>query len=226
MYLGKTSITLKQKQKNMNWKIKSLILATVFTFSFAVGANMIVPSLQLPAPVSAETIEVSNPLGVDNVKDLSSQIQKYLLMIVGGIAIIFIAVSGILYIIGGATGNDGMVDMAKKGLMGAIAGLVIVIGAQMILSEIYFIVLGKELDFNNLSASQILMRLINFLLAIVGTLFLISMITGGIWYFAAGGDESKTELGKKTVRYSIIGITIAIAAMVVLRQIDKIITGG
>lgn len=211
----------------MSRKIKTFMISAVFALSIVAGVNTPITAFQpLLNTVNAESIEVPNPLGVDNVKDLSAQIQEYLLLIVGGIAIIFIAVSGILYIIGGATGNDGMVDMAKKGLIGAIAGLVIIVGAQMVLSEVYYIVLGKELDFNNLSASEILMRLINFLLAIVGTLFLISMLVGGIWYFMGGADESKVELGKKTVRFSIIGLVIAVSAMIVLRQIDRIITGS
>jgi len=180
-----------------------------------------------PLPlVQAETIEVPNPLNYSDVNSLSSQIRSYLLLIVGGIAIIFIAVSGILYVVGGATMNEGMINMAKKALIGSIAGLVIIMAANMLLQEIYYIVLGKTLDFNNLSAKEILMRLVNFLLAIVGILFLISMLIGGIWYFASGGDESRAELGKKTIRYSIIGLVIALAAMILLRQINRIITGA
>ncbi|MFH1182631.1 MAG: hypothetical protein V1690_00005, partial [Candidatus Moraniibacteriota bacterium] len=171
-------------------------------------------------------IAVENPLEYENVNDLATQIRSYLLYIVGGIAIVFIAVSGILYIVGGATMNEELVNMSKKALVGSIAGLVIILAANMILQEAYFIVLGQELSFDNLSASQILVRLINFLLAIVGTLFLISMILGGIWYFMGGADETKVELGKKTLQYSIIGITVALAAMIILRQIDRIITGG
>jgi hypothetical protein len=177
-------------------------------------------------PVQAETIAVENPLEYDNVNKLSEQIRSYLIKIVGGIAIAAIAVSGILYIIGGATMNENMVNISKKALVGAIAGLVIILAANMILQEAYYIVLDKKLSFDNLSASQILVRLINFLLAIVGTLFLISMLVGGIWYFVGGADETKVDLGKKTIQYSIIGLTVALAAMIVLRQIDKIITGG
>ena len=211
----------------MSWKIKSALLTTVFAISLLIGAQCPVPGLQcIVSTAIAETIEVPNPLEYDNVNDLASQIRTYLLYIVGGIAIVMIAVAGLMYIIGGSTGNDSMVDLGKKGLIGAIAGLVIILGAGMLINEVYFIVTGSEYNFDNLSASQILMRLINFLLAIVGTLFLISMLIGGIWYFAAGGDESKVAVGKKTVRYSLIGLTIAVAAMIVLRQIDRIITGS
>jgi|GEM_PF-1873650 len=208
--------------------LKIFIAALVFAVSAGFGAMTPVSSLSLPIHLvaNAETIEVPNPLEYSTVEDLSSQIRSYLLLIVGGIAIVMIAVAGIMYIIGGATGNDGLVEMGKKGVIGAVAGLVIVLGASMILSEVYFIVTGSEYSFDNLSASQILVRLINFLLAIIGTLFLISMIIGGIWYFSAGADESKIELGRKTVTYSIVGIGIALAAMVVLRQINVIITGS
>lgn len=211
----------------MSWKIKSALLTMVFALSLIVGSQCPVPGLQcILSTAVAETIEVPNPLEYDNVNDLASQIRTYLLYIVGGIAIVMIAVSGLMYIIGGSTGNDSMVDLGKKGIVGAIAGLVIILGAGMLINEVYFIVTGSEYNFDNLSASQILMRLINFLLAIVGTLFLISMLIGGIWYFAAGGDESKVAVGKKTVRYSLIGLTIAVAAMIILRQVDKIITGS
>lgn len=213
----------------MSWKTKIITISIVFLSSVIAGYEtpaMTVQSLALIPSAMAETIEVPNPLEYDTVEELSDQIRTYLLLIVGGIAIIFIAIAGILYIIGGATGNDGMIEMGKKGVMGAIAGLVIILGAGMLINEIYFIVTGNEYSFEDLSASQILVRLINFLLAIVGTLFLISMIIGGIWYFAAGADESKVELGKKTVRYSLIGITVAAAAMVVLRQIDRLVTGN
>lgn len=210
----------------MQKKIKLLLITFVSLFCITCPCLLAVSFFTLTPTAQAETITVENPLDYDNVNDLSTQIRSYLLVLVGGIAIVFIAVSGILYIVGGATMNEGLVNMSKKALIGSIAGLVIILAANMILQEAYFIVLGEELDFDNLSASEILVRLINFLLAIVGTLFLISMIIGGIWYFLGGADESKVELGKKTFKFSIIGLTIALAAMIILRQIDKIITGG
>jgi hypothetical protein len=216
-----------QALKKLNTKMlqKTKIIALFLVSALCISCFMFQVSSFMPS-VQAETIRVENPLEYDNVNSLAEQIRSYLLYIVGGIAIVFIAVSGILYIVGGATMNEGLINLSKKALIGSIAGLVIILAANMILQEIYFIVLGEELDFDNLSASEILMNLINFLLAIVGTLFLISMIVGGIWYFMGGADETKVELGKKTLQYSLIGITIALAAMVLLRQIDRIITGG
>ncbi|MFH1182633.1 MAG: hypothetical protein V1690_00015 [Candidatus Moraniibacteriota bacterium] len=173
----------------------------------------------------ADNIIVESPITPTSLTELVTLLRSHLLYLVGGIAIVFIAISGILHILGGALGQTEWITKAKKTLVWTVSGLVIILSANMIISELNYIVTGTELNFDNLSATQILVRLINFLLAIVGALFLISMIIGGIWYFTASTDESKVELGKKTVRGSIIGITIALAAMVILRQIEKIITG-
>lgn len=174
----------------------------------------------------AVTIEAKNPLEYSDVNSLAAQIRKYFLLIIGGIAIVFLAVSGILYAVGGMTMNEGMINASKKALVGAVLGLAVILAANTILQELYYIVLGKNLKFENLSAKEILLRLTNFLLAILGTIFLIMTIVGGIWYFAGGGDESKVELGKKTFIRSVIGLTIALSAMIIIRQIDKIVTGG
>jgi len=173
----------------------------------------------------AQGVTVENPLEVSTVDEVATRVQQYLIRLVGGIAIVFIVLSGILYIIGGSIGSEDMISWAKKGFFGAIIGLVIILGAGMMLYELYYIVGGESLDINALSAKEILQRLISFLLAIVGLLFLIATIIGGIWYFTAGADESKMELGKKTFTYSLIGLTIALAALILIRQIAGIIGG-
>jgi MFS family permease len=181
----------------------------------------------LARTAQAVTIGVENPLGYETVEDLvNNSIRPYLMYIVGGVTIVFIAVSGILYILGGAGQNENMIRWSKMSLFGAILGLVVILAAPIIIDELYFIVTGQQKNFSELSASQILMRAINFLLAIVGIIFLISMLIGGIWFFAAGSDESKLELGKKTLRNSIIGLVVALAAMIIIRQLDRLITGG
>ncbi len=199
------------KIKKIGFNLLSLIIATVF--------------LSLTARAATD-IGIENPLKFETVDQVSTSVQEYLLYLVGGIAIVFIAISGILYIVGGATQNDNLISLSKKALIGAIVGLIIVVGAKIILDELYYIIAGQSKDLTQLSASQIVLRIINFLLAIVGTLFLISMLVGGVWYFMGGVDESKVELGNKTLTASLIGITIALSALLVIRQVEKIIGGG
>ena len=67
--------------------------------------------------------------------------------------------------------------------------------------------------------SQIATNVLNFLLSIVGILAIIMLVVGGIMYLTAAGDEDRIDSGKKIVKYSIIGIVVALAALVIVSQI-------
>ncbi|MFH1182943.1 MAG: hypothetical protein V1690_01630, partial [Candidatus Moraniibacteriota bacterium] len=88
---------------SLKTKITTCLLISVASISLCFELQVTSYKLQVTSPTAqAETIAVENPLEYENVNDLATQIRSYLLYIVGGIAIVFIAVSGILYIVGGA----------------------------------------------------------------------------------------------------------------------------
>ena len=45
------------------------------------------------------------------------------------------------------------------------------------------------------------------------------LVVGAFMYLTAAGDEDRIDTGKKIVKYSIIGIAIALAALVLVRQV-------
>ena len=208
----------------MSIKTKKLLFNLAFS-SFFLFFLTLIATIFSHGLVKAETIGVDNPLEYDDVNSLASQIRSYLLMIVGGIAIVFIAISGILYIFAGITGNDNLVGSSKKALLGSVVGLIVILMANILLDEVYFIVLGQQLSFAELSIKDILVRLVNFLLAIVGTLAVITFVIGGIWYLFGGADQDKIQRGKQTVKYGIIGIVVALSGIIIIRQISAIIGG-
>lgn len=53
---------------------------------------------------------------------------------------------------------------------------------------------------------------INVVLSLVGVLFMILMIYGGLMWMTAGGDDKKVEKAQDTIRAGIIGLVIVIAA--------------
>jgi glucose uptake protein GlcU len=59
------------------------------------------------------------------------------------------------------------------------------------------------------------------LLGIAGILALIMIVIGGIVYLTSAGDPERADRGKKTFTYSVIGIIIALSAMVIIRQIAE-----
>jgi len=201
----------------MNTKTKLTAVITFLTLSL----------LAILIPEALANIEVKNPLNIGTVDELSTSIRSRLMLLVGGLGILFVVIAGIIYIIAGINGSEETATWAKKGLFGAVAGTAIIVGGGMILYEIYYIVGGEGLDIDGaLSAREILKRLIDFLLAIIGFLFLIAALVGGIMYLTSAGDQSKADLGKKTFQYGVIGITIALASLIIIDQIDKIVRGG
>ena len=73
--------------------------------------------------------------------------------------------------------------------------------------------------------AQIILNVLRLLLSIVGSLAIISIVIGAIWMFSAGGDKERYELGKKTVIYSIVGVTVVLISVIVLNQIKTLIGG-
>jgi glucose uptake protein GlcU len=56
-------------------------------------------------------------------------------------------------------------------------------------------------------------------LSIVGVVALIMLVVGAFMYLTAAGEEDRIDTGKSIVKYSIIGIAIALAALVLVRQV-------
>ena len=113
-------------------------------------------------------------------------------------------------------------ETAKKCILAAMVGLALGIAAPAFLKEIASILgwgtVPPEVS-TSLSLIQIATNVLNFLLTIIGILAIIMLIIGGIMYLTAAGDEDQIDRGKKIVKYSLIGITIALAALVLVRQV-------
>lgn len=75
-------------------------------------------------------------------------------------------------------------------------------------------------------ASELVIRIIEILLAIAGLIAVIFLIVGGFRYVTAGGNEEASESAKKTITNAIIGIIIIILAFVIVRVIANAIIGG
>jgi hypothetical protein len=69
----------------------------------------------------------------------------------------------------------------------------------------------------------ILVKIVNWLLAIVGLVALIAFIVSGLQYFFAAGDERSMETAKRNVEYSILGIIVALSGFVIVQAIDAIL---
>lgn len=169
---------------------------------------------------SADTIEFINPLKFETVEQVLTSLLNALQGIIVALAIVFIVIGAVLYIT--SAGDEDRIKTAKKAITASIIGLAIGIAAPTFLKEIYTILGAKDIPSDISGATPIatiVLNVLNFLLAIVGTLTLIMLIVGAIMYLTAAGDEDRIDKGKKLIKYAIIGIVVALAALVIVKQI-------
>lgn len=203
--------------------MKKRILSMIFFMAIA--------QIILLAPVFAAvededgSIEFTNPLDFKNVEGLLASVMSTFQSMIVVLCLIFFIWSAIVYIT--SAGSDERVKSAKSGMSAALIGLVLGIAAPSILKTIAEVLKWKEISSELKSArsfSDISLSVLQFLLGIVGVLGLIMIVVGGIMYFGAAADEKSVETAKKTVKYAVIGTALALASLVIVKQIAVLLT--
>lgn len=172
---------------------------------------------------SSTSIEFKNPLTYSSISQVLTSLLSNLKSVVIVIAIIFIVLGGLMYMLSG--GNEKTITRAKACIGGAIIGLAIVMAAPIFLNEIIAI-FGGSSEFSTGSSTRLKTVAENVLTALLSGLGIIAIITlvfGGQQYLTSFGDEKKIESAKKIVTYAIIGIIIALAALVIVRQVGALL---
>ncbi|MBP5993669.1 MAG: hypothetical protein KA731_02050 [Candidatus Moranbacteria bacterium] len=73
------------------------------------------------------------------------------------------------------------------------------------------------------SLADVLLNVLDFVLSIVGIIAILSLALSGVLYIASGGDASQAEKAKRYAGASVIGLLIALGALIIVRQIGKLI---
>lgn len=74
--------------------------------------------------------------------------------------------------------------------------------------------------------SDLLINFMNWLLGIFGTLAIIAFVISGVQYLTAAGDDDTISAAKRNVKYSIIGILVALSGLVILTAISTFLGGA
>lgn len=122
-----------------------------------------------------------------------------------------------------SAGNESRITMAKGAILASVIGLAIGIAAPSFLKEVYIAIGWKDKLPGEVSGSlslvQIATNVLNFLLGIMGVIAIIMLVAAGMMYLTSAGDEGRIETAKNMTKWSIIGITIALAAIVIIKQV-------
>ncbi len=177
-----------------------------------------------PAAAAAGSVSFSNPLSFTTVQDATGAFLSALQGIIVTLALVFLVLGAVFYVISG--GDEGRIKTAKAAITAAMIGLAIGIAAPSFLKEVGNILgwggAGQPAAVANASSlGTILQNVLNFLLSMAGILAIIMLVIGGLMYFAAAGDETRADTAKKIVKFSIIGIAVALASLVIVTQITN-----
>lgn len=189
---------------------------TTGTGTTATGGTQTAPP---QAPVS---ISFENPLKFNTVEGVITSVMGGIQGLVGTIALLMIVVGAIMYVL--SFGDEGKIKKAKALITAALIGIVIVIAAPAFLKEIANL-LGWGGDVTGVdgatsfSLTQIATKVLQFLLSIIGTLALIMLIIGAIMYLTSAGNENQAKKARSVITAAFIGITIAMASLVVISQL-------
>lgn len=189
------------------------------------------------ADCPAGSICFASPLAFTTVEGVLSSILGTLQGIIVLISIVFIVIGAVMYIT--SAGNDKQIGMAKSAITASMIGLAIGIAAPSFLREISTILgwgatdacsgitdpaalqICQDTYNNSPTLAQIATNVLNFLLAIVGVLGIIMLVIGGATYLTSAGSDKKIDTAKAITKWAIVGIAVALAAMVLVKQIAR-----
>lgn len=77
---------------------------------------------------------------------------------------------------------------------------------------------------NATPVGSILTNILNFLLSVFGVIGIIGLVTSGIVYLTAGGNEDRLRLAKHIVTASGIGLIVVLSALLIVTQITSFLT--
>ncbi|HFC76714.1 MAG TPA: hypothetical protein ENJ27_00600 [Candidatus Moranbacteria bacterium] len=165
-----------------------------------------------------------NPLDYDTVDTLLPAILNRLQGVIVVLALVFIVIGALLYIT--SAGNESRMTMAKGAIVASVIGLAVGIATPSFLKEIYG-ALGHNVPAEvaqSLTISQIALNVLNFLLGIVGTISIIMLVIAGMMYLTAAGSEGQIDTAKAMTKWSIVGIIVALSAIIIVKQIAGLLT--
>ncbi|NTW14767.1 MAG: hypothetical protein HGA38_00165 [Candidatus Moranbacteria bacterium] len=172
------------------------------------------------------TATFTNPLNFSTVQEATGVFLSAFQGIIVMLALIFLVLGGIFYITSG--GDSKRIDKAKAMITAAMIGLAIGVLAPSLLKEIGNILgwggaqVPSEVS-SAKSAVEVAQNVLNFLLSIVGLLAMIMLVIGGLMFFAAAGDEKRAETAKGIVKYSVMGLSLAVVSLIIVRTIATLL---
>ncbi len=212
---------------------KRIFLASLFSFVALFTIFLTTPdnSRYLKTEIIKVSLKKTEVHGTnDSFSLFIENILYWLLRIVAFVAVLFMAIGGLTYMIGGSTGNEKFVTAGKNAFLVSILGLTIVLSGPSILKEIKNVVVKEDTASSEIgqienvkTIKEVALSALELVLSIIAIIAIISLSISGIMYLAAGAQITQVEKAKKAMIASIIGFAMAGSALIIVQQIANLI---
>jgi hypothetical protein len=72
--------------------------------------------------------------------------------------------------------------------------------------------------------SILLTNFLKWLLSVAGSIALLMLITGGVFYVTSSGNDQKVETAKKMITWTLLGLILILASYAIIIAIDQLLT--
>lgn len=194
---------------------KKIILSALLILFSAIAISFVVSN-----QASAET--VVNPISANSFGELFQRAMNYAKTIAGTVAVLFIILGGVMYMISG--GNKGMAERAKNTTIYAITGLAIVVAVPLFLSDILLILKGGASS--NSGLMVVALNVLRVLLACIGVFGIMGLLNGAIIMFISSGDDNTITMARSSVKYSLIAIAMSFGSLIIIKTFMGMVLTG
>ncbi len=75
------------------------------------------------------------------------------------------------------------------------------------------------------TVTQVLLTFMNWLLGLLGLFGIIAFVISGIQYLVSAGDDDTISIAKRNMKYSIIGVMVALSGFIIIKAVDTLLKG-
>lgn len=185
------------------------------------GANINTTASDCPPCDANNPGAFCNPLRFCSVESFLTNVLVTLRQIIVLLSLVFVVIGALFYVT--SAGDSGRIETAKKAISASMIGLALGIAAPSFLKEVGGVLGWGSVNNAAVAAaptlSAIATNVLSFLLSILGVLAMIMLVIGSVMYLTSAGDEDRIDTGKKIFKYALFGVIMAMASLVLVKQI-------
>jgi hypothetical protein len=73
--------------------------------------------------------------------------------------------------------------------------------------------------------TDVLLTFMNWILGLLGLFGIIAFVISGIQYLVSAGDDDTISTAKRNMKYSIIGVMVALSGFIIIQAVDTLLKG-